>query len=429
VTEQPIDWAAIAETHGTPAYVYDGERLLETARGLRAALHPGLEVFFSLKSNPNSTLFGLLRASGARAEVSSLAELRTVLTAGTPPRDVIFLGPGKSDEELVAAIDAGIYAIVCESFDEIDRVDLMSAERGVRQRVLVRVNPAYSVAGSRLTMGGKPRQFGIDEAAVLAAGDLTARYRHSDVAGVHVYLGTRILDPDVVVANTRYVLDLAERVAAATGIRLDAVDIGGGLGVGYFDGEQDLDLEVLAKGLNPLIEDFRAGHPGTRLILESGRFLTALCGTYLVRVRFTKESMGQSFAVTDGGTHHHMAAVGIGSFVKRNFPISLLGRAAEDDPAPWNVTGPLCTPNDTLVKQAALPALRRGDLLGVLRSGAYGPTASPVGFLSHGYPAEVLVLAGQTYLLRPRDTTEDILSRQIHHDLAPLVGEPRATTN
>jgi diaminopimelate decarboxylase len=412
-----IDYGALAGKFGTPLYVYDGDTLAGTVTELRAMLHPALEIFFSLKSNPNISVYAVLQEHGARAEVSSLVELRTVLAAGASPADILFLGPGKSDRELVACIEAGIYAIVCESFDELARIDGFAAARGVRQRVLLRINPACAVSGSRLTMGGKPRQFGIDEAEVLAAGDLAAgdlagRYRYADVAGIQVYMGTRILDASVVVRNTAYVFELADRVAESTGIRLDAVDIGGGLGVAYFDGEDDLDLAALAKELNPLLDGFHAAHPETRLIMESGRYLTARAGTYLMRVRYVKESMGERFAVTDGGTHHHMAAVGIGSFVKRNFPIALLGRATDEPSQPWQVTGPLCTPNDTVAKNAALPPLRVGDLLGVERSGAYGPTASPGLFLSHGYPAEVLVRSGTAHLVRVRDEAEDLLRVQ-----------------
>jgi diaminopimelate decarboxylase len=417
-----IDWAGIAARYGTPTYVYDGDWLVRNLTRLRAELHPSLEVFYSLKSNPNRGVYDVLRAAGARAEVSSLAELRTVLAAGTDPGHIVFLGPGKSEEEIVACVEAGIYAVICESFAELERIDWVAGSRGMRQRVLLRINPACSTTGSRLTMGGKPRQFGIDEASVTAAGEALTR-RHADVAGIQVYMGTRILDPDVIGKNTAYIFDLAERVALATGIRLEAVDIGGGLGVAYFDGENDFDLVALAKQLNPLVERFATAHPGTRLIMESGRYLTACCGTYLMRVRDIKRSMGESFAITDGGTHHHMAAVGIGSFVKRNFPVhSLSRRPAADVPAGrWNIAGPLCTPNDTVAKGVRLPELAVGDLIGIGRSGAYGPSASPGYFLSHGYPAEVLVMRGRSYLVRSRDTVDDVLAKQsTHPDLSAV---------
>ena len=421
-----IDYAELASQFGTPLFVYDGDTLTAAISGLRRALHPGLEVFYSLKSNPNISVFATLRAGGARAEVSSLTELRTAIAAGAEPRDIIFLGPGKSDEELRACVEHGIYAIVCESFDELSRIERYAAGLRTVQRVLLRINPACAVSGSRLTMGGKPRQFGIDEEKVLAAADLFRRCRHADVAGVHVYMGTRILEADVIAKNTDYALRLAERVQDATGIRLDAVDIGGGLGVAYFDGEADLDIAEVARQVNPLISNFAAAHPGTRLIMESGRYLTAPAGVYLISVRYVKESRGEWFAIADGGTNHHMAAVGIGSFVKRNFPVALLGRpsanadasADEDEVRPWTITGPLCTPNDTVAKHISLPALRPGDLLGVLRSGAYGPSASPGLFLSHGFPAEVLVRGGHAVLIRCRDEPGDLLRPQ---HLSPVV--------
>ncbi|MFC9285568.1 type III PLP-dependent enzyme [Streptomyces sp. NPDC057052] len=412
-----VDWNGIADTYGTPTYVYDGDWLADNLHALRSTLHPSLEIFYSLKSNPNRGVYDVLHAAGARAEVSSLAELQLVLDAGTDPENIVFLGPGKSAQEIEACVDAGIYAVVCESFDELERIDEAARARDVRQRVLLRVNPALSIAGSRLTMGGKPRQFGIDEAQVLAAGTALTDFGHAEVAGIQVYLGTRILDTEVVVKNTAYILDLADRIAQATGIPLTAVDIGGGLGAAYFEGERELDAIELAKDLNPLLDRFVSAHPGTRLIMESGRYLTALGGTYLMRVRYTKQSMGESFAVVDGGTHHHMAAVGIGSFVKRNFPIALLSRLPEpaEEHGTWNIAGPLCTPNDTVAKSVALPELRPGDLIGILRSGAYGPSASPVYFLSHGYPAEVVLRRGRTYLVRRRDTLDDILGKQSTH--------------
>jgi diaminopimelate decarboxylase len=153
------------------------------------------------------------------------------------------------------------------------------------------------------------------------------------------------------------------------------------------------------------------------MIMELGRFLTATAGTYVVRARYVKESMGESFVVADGGTNHHMAAVGVGSFVKRNFPVRHLENRAAGASRPYSVTGPLCTPNDVVAKKVRLPEVRPGDLLAVERSGAYGPTASPGLFLSHGFPAEVLVHGGRAHLIRERDTTEDLLAKQRLVDL------------
>ncbi|SDH16419.1 diaminopimelate decarboxylase [Sinosporangium album] len=418
-----VDFGKLAATFGTPLYVYDADALTWQYQGLRESLHPSLEIFFSLKSNPNVSVCAVLHALGARAEVSSLTELLTALRAGVDPDNIIFLGPGKSRAEISACLAEGVHAIVCESFGELGRINEMALDRGQVARVALRVNPAFAVKGSRLTMGGRPRQFGIDEAELLARPDLGEEYPGVRLTGIHVYMGTRILDENVVVENTRRILDLAERLSARIGFPLEMVDIGGGLGVAYFDGERDLDVRALTEQLNPVIEKFHAAHPNTRMIMELGRYLSAPAGVYLAQVLYTKESMGEHFAITDGGTHHHMAAVGTGSFVKRNFPIRLLNRPTTDATEPWQVTGPLCTPNDTLGKNVPLPALRPGDLIGVLRSGAYGPTASPVQFLSHGYPAEVLIWEGSAHLVRERDRPEDLLGRQrLHPALSPEAG-------
>ncbi|SEC67829.1 type III PLP-dependent enzyme [Streptomyces sp. PAN_FS17] len=414
---QGLGITELAEQYGTPLYLYDGAEITTRFHGLRGRLHPALEVFYSLKANPNISVCALLHRCGARAEVSSLTELVTARRAGVDPRDIIFLGPGKSRTELAACLDEDIHAIVCESLDELALIDEVAREKFVTARVALRVNPSFSVKGSGLTMGGKPRQFGIDEEQLLAEGpELASRYPAVRLMGVQVYLGTRILGEDTVVENTRRILDLAERVSGHLGFPLETVDVGGGLGIAYFDNEKDLDLDELAAGLNPVVDAFAVRHPDTRMIMELGRFLVAASGTYVTRVRYTKQSMGENFAVTDGGTNHHMAAVGIGSYVKRNFPIAALERLDAPATESWHITGPLCTPNDVIGKKVPMPPLEAGELIGVQRSGAYGPTASPVHFLSHGYPAEVLVLDGRAHLIRERDDVEVMLGRQRLYD-------------
>ncbi|ELP70680.1 type III PLP-dependent enzyme [Streptomyces turgidiscabies] len=411
---QGVTVTALAEEFGTPLFVYDADVLEATYRGLRARLPKEVDVFYSLKANPNISVCAFLGHQGAGAEVSSHAELVTALRAGVAPQDIIFLGPGKDTRELAACVDAGIHAVVCESLDELVRLDALARQRGVSEPcpVLLRVNPSFGSKGSGLAMGGKPRQFGIDEEEVRRAKDTLADLQHVRVRGVHAYMGTRFLHHADVVRNTAGILAMAEDLAGQLGVPLETVDFGGGLGVAYFDNEEDLDLDALGTGMREAVGAFVARHPKCRLIMELGRFLTAAAGTYVVRAREVKQSRGEWFIVADGGTNHHMAAVGIGSFVKRNFPVRHLGHPAEPALCSYTLTGPLCTPNDVIAKKFPLPAVRPGDLLGVERSGAYGPTASPGLFLSHGFPAEVLVHRGRARLVRERDTTEDLLAKQ-----------------
>jgi diaminopimelate decarboxylase len=399
--------AELADRFGTPLYVYDADVMRRVYQRLRGLLDPRVDIMYSAKANPNISVCAVMHSLGAGLEVSSLAELITAVRAGVPGRDIIFLGPGKSREELQACCAYGIRAVACESLDELAQLQDLHPPRDMR--IMLRINPAFQATGSRLAMGGKPRQFGIDQELLLRT-EASSVVRRSGVTGIHAYLGTRILDPAAIIANTCGILGAAEDLASTIGFPLDVVDIGGGLGVPYFDGEEELDIGQTAEGVNDAVASFRARHQSTQVITELGRYLVALSGTYVVRARYVKESRGEWFVVTDGGTNHHMAAVGIGSFVKRNFPVRSLSRRPAS--RTYTVTGPLCTPNDVVGKRVALPEVRPGDLLAVDRSGAYGPSASPVLFLSHGHPAEALIINGGAHLIRSRDTVEDLLRNQ-----------------
>lgn len=184
-----------------------------------AACSPcGADIFYSLKANPNISVCALLNSFGTGAEVSSYAELATALRAGVHPGDIIFLGPGKDERELTACVEADIHAIVCESLDELDLLDSLLAAAGRDDfPVLLRVNPAFDSKGSGLAMGGKPRQFGIDEAELRGSKHRLAALRNVRVKGVHAYMGTRFLNHEDVVENTRRILANAEDLAGQLG--------------------------------------------------------------------------------------------------------------------------------------------------------------------------------------------------------------------
>ncbi|GAA4321881.1 alanine racemase [Streptomyces venetus] len=410
---QGLPVSALAEEFGTPLYVYDTDVLRRTYEELRALTHPAVDIYLSLKANPNISVCGYLGSLGAGAEVSSLVELETARRAGIAAGDTIFLGPGKTRAELEACVAAGLRAIVCESLEELAEVDEIAVAAGRADvPVMLRVNPDFHTKGSGLAMGGKPRQFGIDVALLRNATRVLKGLRRTRVIGFHAYMGTRFLRHEDLIHNTREILAVASDLAAETGIELDIVDFGGGFGIPYFDNEPDLNIPELAAGIDTTVTGFLKDHPDCRLINELGRYLTARCGTYVTRALYVKESMGERFVVADGGTNHHMAAVGVGSFVKRNFPIRSLSRYDAEPTGAYTVTGPLCTPNDVIGKRVALPEVRPGDLIGVERSGAYGPSASPGLFLSHGFPAEVMVHQGTAHLVRRRDVLDDLLGKQ-----------------
>jgi diaminopimelate decarboxylase len=416
-TIQNIGVSKLAAEFGTPFYVYDGAEIERAYQDLRTRLDPPVRIFYSLKPNPNISVVKVLHRQGAGAEVCSMGEFTAALRAGVQPKDILFTGPGKDLSELAALVEHDVRAVICESLAELTVLDSLAQSTGKVVPVLLRLNPTIGVQGGRLTMAGKPREFGIDEEQVLAETDLVARHPNLRFIGIHVFTGTRILDPNVVVQNTEHILDLAGTVSETLGFELELVDVGGGIGIAYYPGEQDPDVDVLADGINKAVAGFRARHPKAEVALEPGRYLVGRAGTYVVQVRYVKNSKGERFAITDGGTHQNMAAVGMGTYLKRNFPMSLVSDLDRPNAGPCNITGRLLTPTDTIGKRVEMPELSPGDLIGVQRSGAYGPTASITYMNGQGFPAEVLVHQGRAHLIRERDAVEDLFTRQRVVDL------------
>jgi diaminopimelate decarboxylase len=403
---------AIAQAIGTPYYLYDAEEMRARFRRVRTTLPDGIGYLYSLKANPNKAVAAVFRAEGSGCEVCSGTELEIALAAGVAPRDILFVGPGKSVEELTRCVELGVRAVVVESLPELLLVERVASCRAVRQAVALRINPAFPPTTARLVMGGKPTQFGIDEEQVVEAVALVRECEHVRLAGIHVYLGTRILDVGAIRDNTRRILDLAGRVAEMACRDLAFVDVGGGFGVHYFAGETELDLHAVGTELRPLVEGFRRRCPSTEILIELGRYLAAPAGVFVTAVRYVKVCKGKRYAICDGGSNCHGSAAGIGSLFRRNFPLARLTGTGSRR-AVYTVTGPLCTPTDVIGEEIALPELRAGDLIGVYRSGAYGPSASPVFFLGFGHPAEVLHENGTVRLIRARTTASDILANQV----------------
>lgn len=410
---QGIGIAELVDRFDTPLYVYDGAGIERAYRDLRARLHEAIEIFYSLKPNPNVSVVKVLRQAGASAEVCSMGELSSALRAGFRPADVLFTGPGKSVDDLRELVALGIRAIICESWGELRHIDELSAAAGRRTPVLLRINPAFGVRGGRLSMAGKPREFGIDEDQVLSATDVVQRHPNVRFVGIHVFTGTRILDAQVVVDNTERILDLAVKVSESLGFDLELVDIGGGIGIPYYPDEREVDLDVLATGINKAVDAFLLRQPSAKLAIEPGRFLVGPSGVYAVSARYVKESRGERFVITDGGTHQNMSAVGMGTYLKRNFPMALLTDLDRPVTGPATVTGLLLTPTDIIGQDIDLPDVEPGDVIGVFQSGAYGPSASITYMNGQGFPAEVLVHEGKAHLVRSRDTVEDLFTRQI----------------
>lgn len=409
----------LVDKYAEPLYVYDAELFERQVIRLRSLLPTDVRLLYSVKANPNVSVVGFFHELVDGADISSLGELLTAEKAGFKSDQLFFVGPSKSSEELSESVRRGLGAIVVESEEELFLVNTLASKVGNRPNVLIRVNPeCTSASGSKLIMSGTARQFGIDESLVC---DLLRRSRslpHLSIKGIHVYLGTRILGWRTAINHAATVLATAARLQLK-GFTCEIIDIGGGLGIPYFWGEHEFDLKEFCMNLGNLLDEKRnkLGHP--TFVMELGRYLTAEAGVFISRVRFVKKSRGQKFVLTGGGIHHHHASMSTSGMMRGNFPIEVLNKMGYAKSMSATICGPLCTPADVLATNVELPDVRRGDLIGVLKAGAYGLTASPTGFLSHNTPREVLVYGGKDYLVRRNKTAHDVLEDQTFHRLTP----------
>ena len=374
----------------TPFYAYDRRLMSERVELLRAHLPRQVHVHYAMKANPMPEVVAHLAGLVDGLDVASAGELGVALKAGARPGSVSFAGPGKTDAELEAALDAGI-VVNLESEGEMERLAAAARRRGVRARVNVRVNPDFELKSSGMKMGGGPKPFGIDAERVPAMLHRITQLE-LDFEGFHIFGGAQNLRVEAIADAQRKSIELALRLAQHAPGPVRTLNIGGGFGIPYFPGDERLDLALLGRNLAGILDGLDSRLPQAQVVLELGRFLVGEAGIYVCRVIERKMSRGHCFLVTDGGLHHHLAASGnFGQVLRKNYPVVVGNRVAGTDREVVSVVGPLCTPLDLLADSMEMAKAEPGDLIVVFQSGAYGLTASPTAFLSHPPPAEVLV--------------------------------------
>ncbi len=401
--------AEAARKFGTPLYVYDSSMMEQSWNRLRGILPDNVVIYYSVKANPNLNIIDIFQRLGAFFEVASAGELVAVKRIGVPPSHVSFVGPGKSQYELKYAVANDGIIIVAESRREADDLEALSLMYGKKTRIALRINPGRGRGA--IAMGGAT-QFGMEPEEAINLLTKVNDYAHLDFIGLHAYLGTGILDWKIVLKHTEMIFQVAEQLQRQSNLKFIFVDIGGGFGIPYYDGDEEPDWNALHVPLTKLIGEYLQAHPWTeRIAVESGRFLIGPSGVFLTRVVDVKSSAGSWFVILDGGTNAFNYDNRYRGY--RPTPIRVLG--CEDTRVqPVTLCGPLCTSADRLAADTLLPLPKIGDLVVFYQAGAYGLTASPGLFLSHGFPCEVLTQEGQLSLIRERFTTEYILRNQPH---------------
>jgi diaminopimelate decarboxylase len=373
----------------TPFYLYSRRLISERIAHLRRTLPAGIELHYAMKANPMPAVVEHIAPLVDGIDVASAGELAVALGTATPRHHMSFAGPGKRDEELAAALEAGIVVNV-ESPGELQRLLAKGQALGRRPQVAIRVNPDYELKSSGMKMSGGPKQFGIDAEQVPAVLK-TLHGADIDFHGFHIFSGSQNLDGNAIAESQRKSIALALRLAADAPAPPRFINLGGGFGIPYFPGDKHVDLAPVAEALAEAQAQAHEAYPGCAIVIELGRYIVGEAGIYVCRVVDRKVSRGQVFLVADGGLHHHLAASGnFGQVLRKNYPVCIGSRVHGTTREIASVVGPLCTPLDLLADRMELATAQPGDLVVVFQSGAYGLTASPTRFLSHPRPDESL---------------------------------------
>jgi diaminopimelate decarboxylase len=386
----------LAAEFGTPLVVYCERMILDAARAYREAAPAALPLY-SLKAFPNVALLRLLAAEGFGADVSTLGELAYARRAGIEGERIVVHGNNKSDEELRAAAEADVLFVVLDALDEAER----AGAAGLR-RVLVRVTPGIEAdTHEKIRTAQHGSKFGLppDDALRAAA---AAREAGLEVAGVHLHIGSQLLDPRAGLETIDWLKDFAARQWVP-----EVVDLGGGLGIRYVEGERPPEIREFVRTLLARLADGWPGEP-PQVILEPGRSLVGQAGLTLYRVGVVKRASDEiTYVAVDGGMSDNPRPQLYGA----RYSAILANRAGEEAVRSYDVCGKHCESGDVLIEGVRLPEPRRGDLLAVPATGAYTLSMGS-NYNAVPRPAAVLVADGHARVIRSRETLDDLLRQE-----------------
>lgn len=395
---EEVSLADIAEQFGTPCYVYSRKALTEAYNAYRDALNGHVTLIcYAVKANSNLAVLNHFARLGAGFDIVSGGELARVLAAGGEAGKVVFSGVGKSREEIATALRAGIKCFNIESVAELDRINVVAGSLGLKAPVSFRVNPDVDPkTHPYISTGLKTSKFGIayEEALPL--------YRRADalpnirVTGIDCHIGSQLLDPAPAAEAAQKVVVLVDRLASE-GIRLEHIDLGGGMGIRYRDESVPTATEYLA----PILRAVNGRKE--MLIVEPGRSLVGNAGLLLTRVEMIKHGSAHDFAIVDAAMNDLMRPALYDAWH------DIVPVKARDEAARLcNVVGPVCESGDFLGHDRML-AVREGDLLAILSAGAYGMTMSS-NYNSRPRAAEVMVDGRQVHLVRKREEISQLFA-------------------
>jgi diaminopimelate decarboxylase len=395
----------LAETYGTPLYVYSYTTLLRHFRAYRDAFdHLPHLICFALKANSNAAILRVIGENGGGADVVSGGEIFRALKAGIPPERIVYAGVGKTEAEIESALSSGILMFNVESGNELIEIDRIARAAKVKARIALRVNPDIDPGTHPyISTGLKKHKFGIPIEEALEYYKLAQGLKNVEVVGIHKHIGSQITKVSPFVDALKKILLLVDELDRL-GIRISYLDIGGGLGITYKDEEPPVPKD-LARSLIPLLRG-----RNLTVILEPGRSIVGNAGLLVSKVLYLKAKTDKTFVIVDAGmndlmrpslydAYHHVQPV-----VKKRRPTILA-----------DIVGPICESGDFLAREREMAEIRQGEYLAVMSAGAYGFSMSS-GYNSRPRAAEVLVRGKDHSLIRKRETHRDLVRGEVLPD-------------
>ena len=398
----------IAAEVGTPTYVYSTATLTRHFTVFRDAFAPRTPLIaYAVKANASLSVLRTLAKLGAGADTVSEGEIRRALAAGIPANRIVFSGVGKTDAELAFALDARIAQINVEAEPELDRLAVIAAEKGLRAKVVFRVNPDVGAGGhAKISTGKSDSKFGV---SLAEAERLYAKARslpQIEPVGVGCHIGSQILDLAPMELAFRTMRALVERLRAQ-GHTVLRLDLGGGLGVPYGDHADPPSPLDFAAMVNRVTEGL-----DVELEFEPGRLIAANAGVLLSRVIHIHERPeGQRFVVLDAAMNDLLRP----AMYDAHHDILPVVQPATDARLAYDVVGPVCETGDTFARSRRLPPLQAGDLVAFMTAGAYGASMASE-YNARPLVAEVLVKGEAYAVTRRRPTYDEMLEREVIAD-------------
>jgi diaminopimelate decarboxylase len=410
-----VDLQELADTHGTPLYVYSANTILDHYRRLDAAL-AGIdhEVAYAVKANSNLSVLRLLAKEGAGFDIVSGGELYRVIKAGGDPAHCTFAGVGKTRTEIEYALQQGIYSFNVESEEELRYLDKVAGELGVIAPAAVRVNPNVDAKTHKYISTGKSEnKFGVDFGAIENLYERASKeLKNIKLRGLQMHIGSQLTSVDPFVEAVKKVAPLVTKLKEAYGIEFWS--IGGGIGIVYreslesgaqdwwdhkADDERPLTIEQYGASIVPLIKDL-----GLKILLEPGRYIVGNAGVLLTKCLYEKKGTAKTFKIVDAGMNDLIRP----ALYEGHHEIVPL-KEPNEERLKVDVVGPICESGDFFCQDRELPDFQPGETVALMSAGAYGFVMAS-NYNTRPLPAEILVDGDGSKVIRKRQTLDDLLA-------------------